>query len=208
MATIGSIWINIGAKTGNLRKSLRSAEKSIQRFRNRMNESIASVARWGSLIGGAAAVGVAALIKRTADAGDKIDKMSKRTGLMAKTLSQLGYAAGLSRTDMESIEKAARTLAKTAYDASRGMGSAKDVFRDLGVEVHSTDGKLKDINVLFRETMGAVAGVENMTERAALASQVFGRAGTQLLPMLTDGTRGLEAMMDEARKLGFVWTYE
>ncbi|GAG88856.1 unnamed protein product, partial [marine sediment metagenome] len=42
----------------------------------------------------------------------------------------------------------------------------------------------------------------------ALAADIFGRAGTQLLPMLANGTEGLTEMREEAHKLGIVFDQE
>ena len=41
-----------------------------------------------------------------------------------------------------------------------------------------------------------------------LATVIFGRAGTQLLPMLREGPEGLVAVMEEAKKLGIVMSTE
>jgi hypothetical protein len=47
--------------------------------------------------------------------------------------------------------------------------------------------------------------MEDPTLRAATAQEVFGRAGTQLLPMLAQGAEGIEAMKQEARDMGIVF---
>ena len=54
----------------------------------------------------------------------------------------------------------------------------------------------------------ALAGVEDASTRAALAQRIFGRSGTELLPLFTAGAEGLEAMRQKARDLGIVMSTE
>jgi len=49
---------------------------------------------------------------------------------------------------------------------------------------------------------GCVAGIEDPTRKAALAQALFGRAGTQLLPMMARGAAGIEELQEQARALG------
>jgi hypothetical protein len=50
--------------------------------------------------------------------------------------------------------------------------------------------------------MGALAGVEDASTRAALAEDIFGRSGTALLPMVEKGAKGFRDLMKEREKLG------
>ncbi|MBT9153251.1 MAG: hypothetical protein DDT35_01480 [Firmicutes bacterium] len=58
------------------------------------------------------------------------------------------------------------------------------------------------------ETALALSQVENSTEKAALATAIFGRAGTKLLPVLAGGKDGLFAFFEEAERLGVVMSKE
>ena len=97
---------------------------------------------------------------------------------------------------------------RTAYDALRGLSTAVDAFADLGINIYAADGQLKGTEQLFMESAEALSKMENNTKKAALATVVFGRAGTSLLPMLRDGPEGLLAVMEEAKKLGIVMSTE
>ena len=54
----------------------------------------------------------------------------------------------------------------------------------------------------------ALAGVEDMTRRAGIAQTVFGRAGTKLLPILSEGAEGIRKLREEAHRLGLVFDTE
>ena len=173
---------------------------------------------WGSTVtgmgvklmaGGAAIVGpMLAAVKTFMSAGDALDKMSGRVGVSVEFLSALGHAADLGGSNLEAMEVGIRRMQRSAYDASQGTKSTADAFATLGVSVRGTDGKLKGTEQLFMESATALSKLENNTTKAAIATILFGRAGTQLLPMLKDGKAGLLGVMEEAKKLGLVMSTE
>ena len=106
------------------------------------------------------------------------------------------------------MEVGIRRMQRTAYDATQGLSTAVDAFNELGINVRRADGQLKGTEQLFMESATALSRMENNTKKAALATVIFGRAGTKLLPMLKNGSEGLVAVMDEAKRLGIVMSTE
>jgi len=154
---------------------------------------------------GAAIVGpLAGAVKYFASAGDALDKMSSRVGASVEFLSALGHAAQIGGTDIAAMEVGFRRMQRTAFDASRGLSTATEAFGQLGVSVKRSDGQLKSTEMLFMESAAALSRMENNTQKAALATVIFGRAGTKLLPMLKDGAGRIQALMAEAEALGIV----
>jgi hypothetical protein len=60
----------------------------------------------------------------------------------------------------------------------------------------------------FKLIADRLAAIEDPTIRAAAAMQLFGRSGTQLLPMLAGGAAGIEQLQEQARKLGLTISTE
>jgi len=145
-------------------------------------------------------------VREFARAGDELDKMGARIGASVEFLSALNHAAQLGGTSMDAMEVGIRRLQRTAYDSTQGLKAATDAFDTLGVTVTDAQGNLKPTEQLFMESATALSQLKNNTQKAALATIIFGRAGTQLLPMLRDGEEGLAAMMEEAKRLGLVMT--
>ena len=54
----------------------------------------------------------------------------------------------------------------------------------------------------FRRIADRIAAIENPTERAAAAVKIFGRNGTELMPMLLQGADGIAKWEARARALG------
>lgn len=153
----------------------------------------------------AAAAGVTALFamaNSVSKTGDEFQKMSLRTGVSAKNLSTLKFAADRSGSSLGAVENGLRRLAANALDTSRGTGAAKDAFADLGVEVKDSNGILKRSDDLMMELADRFMNLEDDTKAAALAQQIFGKSGTALLPLLKEGSDGIRDLQGRAKELG------
>jgi hypothetical protein len=112
--------------------------------------------------------------------------MSKRTGLAIDFLQKLKHAAELGGASLGDFDVVIRRLSQGALDASRGLKSANQDFDLLGVTIRAQNGELKTSEELFMDVAKALAGVQNSTERVAIATRLLGRSGSRVLPMLTD----------------------
>src|SRR5690554_1468903 len=150
-----------------------------------------------------ALVGIA---KKTAEAGDQIQKMALRTGFSTEALSELKHAAELSGTSLEGLENGVRRMQRSILDLERGLATQTEAFAKLGLEIEDLQGLSPEEQ--FNKITSALADVEDETRKAALAQQIFGRSGTDLLPMLSEGSEGLAEMRAEAHELGIVFDQE
>ena len=180
----------------------------------------ALTAKLGGLKGSILAVGTAftaaaavaavsfavASVKAFASAGDEIQKMALRTGFATETLSEFKHAADLSGASLAAVETAVKRMQRTVLDAELGLSTAIDAFELLGVALEDVEGKTPEQQ--FEVLAMALADVEDATKRAAIAQMIFGRAGTQLLPMLAAGREGIAAMRAEAHELGLVFSQQ
>lgn len=161
---------------------------------------------------GVAAVGVAAVgmgvasVKSFADAGDAVHKMALRTGFGTESLSELKHAMDLSGGSIEGLEVGLKKMARFVDDARQGLSTATDVLSQLGVSAEELKG-LKPEEAFNKLSM-AIADMGDPLAKQNAALEVFGRAGTDLLPMLKDGADGLAAMKQEAHDLGIVFDQE
>ena len=150
----------------------------------------------------AGSAGIGKLISSTAKMGDQFHKMAQRTGLSVKTLSEMAHVAELSGTSISSLEVGIRRMTRAAFEANQGLATYERAFDEIGVTVTDTSGKMKSQTQIFDETLFALAGLEDKTKQAAIAQQIFGRSGTNLIPILNAGEGGIKAMRQEAERLG------
>jgi len=138
--------------------------------------------------------------------GDQVAKMAKRTGLSVEALSELRFVASQTGTEFESLEMGFRRMQRSIYDAGRGLSTAKDALADLGLRFEDLDGLSPEDQ--FKLLGEAISRIEDPTKKAAIAMTLFGRTGTNLLPMFARGAKGIEELQEEARRLGLTMSSE
>ena len=143
-------------------------------------------------------------VNQFASVGSALYDMSLKTGFSVETLSELKYAAEQSSGSIETVVVGARNLARNIYEAGQGSKEAADLFNELGLSLED----IKDLKPedQFLAVAKRIAELESPTDRAAIAMKVFGRSGTELLPMLAEGAEGLDAMRKRAHELGITFT--
>jgi len=148
------------------------------------------------------------LIKGTVDAGDHINDLSKRTGIGTETLSAYQLAADKSGTSLDGFAIGMRGLANQMQAANDGSKESKKIFDTLGVSYVDNTGKLRPLDQVMLDVADRFAGMEDGAQKTALAQDVFGRSGMELIPMLNMGRKGLEENAEAARRYGMVLSKE
>lgn len=172
-------------------------------FRQGMANASRAVGAAMTAAGAAVTAFAASSIRDFASAGDEVQKMAARTGFSTESLSELRHAAELSGTSLDSVEKASKKLSTVIFEAAQGTETYVDTLGFLGLRYEDLENLTPEEQ--FLKVSYALAGVQDEAMRAALAQEVFGRAGTQLLPMLAGGVNGLNQMREEAHRLGIVF---
>ena len=131
---------------------------------------------------------------------DSFDKMSQRVGMSSETLSELSYAATLSGTSIERMEDSFKGLTQKIVEAVNKGGDADALFSAIGLSAQDLAASTPEEQ--FYKVADAIANISDPTRRAAVAMQVFGESGHELLPLLSGGSTGLNKMRNEARELG------
>lgn len=162
-----------------------------------------------------AAVGTAAvaagkklfdMAKETADAGDAIDKNSQKVGLSAESYQKWDYAMKIAGTEMSSCTTGLKTLTNTFDDATNGSQGAIDKFERLGLSMD----EIKDLSRedLFAKVVESLQNVESETEKAAIANDLFGKSGQDLIPLFNMTSDELNGLMQEAEDYGMIMSNE
>jgi TP901 family phage tail tape measure protein len=179
----------------------------------RVNSGLAKISqnfkKFGSI--GAAATapivaGLTACVAAAIKVGGEFADMAARTGASVESLSALAYAADQTGTSMATVEKAMRKAQVQIANADDSSGGFNQTLERLGL--HLADLKGKRPEQQFVALADAIGKVQDPGERAALAIKVFGKAGAELIPMLTDAKGGVKGLMDAARAMGVVMTDE
>lgn len=203
---------------GSIMVDSSEAEKSISKtgseaegLATKLGKGITTAAKWGAAIAAGASAAGAALLgvaNKSAEAADEVDKMSQKIGLSKEAYQEWRYAMGQSGVDISVMQTGVKTLTNLMDSAKNGTASATETFEQLGVSIYDANGALKDQETMMSEAIMALANMEDSTERAKLATELFGKAGTELEPLLNSGADGIQELMDRAHELGLVMSDE
>ena len=187
------------------------ATPELEKFNKTLESSTASMSQKFKAFGVAvAAVGVAvagALTAMTVAAlnfADEIGKSAQKAGVSTEEFSALAYAAKLSDVSMQELTTGFQQLSKSMIASQDDTTKQAKAFEYLGVKTKDAHGNLKDSNIVFKEVSEAISKMPDGASKSAVAMDVFGKAGAQLIPLLNSGAQGLEEMRIEAEKLGLV----
>ncbi len=159
----------------------------------------------GALLAGFAVDTVLGKFNELLQEADQLAKASQGLGLETAELQELEHAAGLSGVSVGALRAALQRLQRTAADAASGGGKGGEAFKKMGIELKNADGTIKTSGQIFEEAATAIAGIENPTERAGVASKLFGKSYAQLIPLLAEGGDGLRKLRAEVGELGFAF---
>ena len=196
-AVIGALRVDLGLNSAQFTSGLKNASKSLGGF-----HSVA--VKLGAAIGTAlSGVAIGSAIKSAIDYADAIDEAAQKTGVAAEALSRLNYAAKIEGVGLDGLSASLVKLSKTMADAvTTPTSTAATAFRALGIELKNTDGTLRRSDAVFSDVAARFARLEDGSTKTALAVQMFGRSGADLIPLLNYGADGLKRMADESDKFG------
>jgi hypothetical protein len=148
---------------------------------------------FGAAFVGISAAGVWEGIKGAIEYGDAISKAAAKSGIAAEAFSQLAYAAKHSDIDIQALSKGLKGMQVS-------LAEGKDIYAQIGLPIE----KLRTLkpDVQFDAIANAIARIKDPADRTAAAVSIFGKAGADLLPLLEQGAKGIEALRKEAEALG------
>lgn len=204
----------IGKIAINSQDAIRDIEGTTEKasgLGTKMKAGIATAAKWGTAIAAGAAAagaGVMKLATNSAAAADEVDKMSQKIGLSKEGYQEWSYVLGQNGMDISSLQMGMKTLVTQMDGVVSGSKSSIEMFDKLGLSVTDSTGALKDQETMMNEVMVALADMPNGTEKARLATELFGKAGSELMPMLNQGSGAMLELTQRAHDLGLIMSDE
>lgn len=145
------------------------------------------------------------LVFETSKLNDEFDKMAKGTLLTVEELSELEFIATRGGVSLEQMTKGIRNLRKNMSElADKGTGEAADAFEAMRISAK------KMMQLPIREQLRALADellkVENVTDRAAYAMELFGGRNSEVfLKALAGGSVEVDKLIDRFVELNIVF---
>lgn len=195
---IATLTIEMAANVARLRQGMDDATSIVKSATAKMQQYAELAGKALGLIGvGLSAAAFVGFIRNAIDAADALDEMSGRVGVSAKELSGLQLAfrqAGMGNDAMAS------SIAKLSREMSEGNAG----LRALGVNTRNADGSLRTTTAVLLDVADKFTTLEDGAAKTALAVEIFGKSGTEMVPLLNSGSEGIAGMIAMAEKLGLV----
>lgn len=188
--TIASLVVDIAANQASLVRAVDQANAKL--------DSITGIAaKVGTALAGAFAVTkIIGMGEQVIDFAGKLTDLSAKTGISTTGLQKLGAAVEQSGVSLDAVSGATTKLARNLIEGDK---SAVGALGQLGLSV--AELKTMAPEQQFLKVADAIGGIQNPTEKAWAAMQVFGKGGAELLSAL-DGN--MEAAATQAEKLGLI----
>ena len=138
------------------------------------------------------------------DLSGSVRSLQRITGGTTQEVSGLRGAMQLAGVNADDTTNMFRILSKQLEAAQGDTKKTKELTALLGTSFLDASGNMKPMNVLLPEIANKFASMPNGIEKTALATQIFGRSGTDLIPVLNKGASGIQELTKQAANMGLV----
>ena len=150
----------------------------------------------GMMAGALAGGGMIAGLSKIADELDRIGKLSTRFNEAPEAMQRMAHAANLAGTDIERLAKGLTEANKKAEEAISGNKRAAEAFDAMGINA------AEFIGLGMEDQLGALADgfleAEKKGRGFDAANQTMSGSFKELIPLLREGSEGIDKMGDEA----------
>lgn len=192
--------ILLSANSAELRQEMVNAAESSEENFEKIKSSAKKMA-----VGLAAAFSIKEAgewINAQIDAAIAADNTAKAVGVSANKMAGMSLAVNKMGLDSGLAKDAMSGLNEKILAAGTQGGDAAAMFTALGINVKDASGHLKSADAVMAEIADKFHGMADGSTKAAMASELMGDAGAELIPVLNQGGSAIAANTAEVERLG------
>lgn len=194
-----SLIIDFEARFAKFQDGLSQMQRDTKRAAGQVNSAFNAVRNTLGLVGvGLSAGAFTSFAKSVIDVADKLDDMSKRTGVAVEALNGMQYAFTLNGAEAGDLEVGLRNINKAISEAGTGSAKVQQLFRDLGME-DAARGAV-DATAALNQLAAAFPRLSE-ADRTRVSMELLGKAGERLAPTLAQGADAFKELVAEGQKL-------
>jgi len=201
--TVGGI-DTLNKQFGQIDKEARKVQRTIQTLGKNMEKTGVALTKsiTAPIMGLGAAMVLAA--NKTGQYADRLLDLTQITGLSTDSLQELEHVARVAGVDFNSLTGTITQFTRKLPEIVKENGHAYNSIKQLGINIYDANGNIRDMNKLFPEMLKKLMGVQNVTERNAIATTIFGRSLDDLAPVLGMTAEQFDAVTKEAHDLNLI----
>jgi hypothetical protein len=204
---IGSLAVTLGLNTAAFETGAKRAEARANTLKGRL-QSVGDGMK-GLALGLGAGIGIAAitgLAKNAFEMASALDESAQKVGLTVEALQELNLAATQNGISEEQLATALQRMNKNIGLLGEGSKPAVAAFAKIGLTFDDLKGKAPEVQ------LGIIADALNklptLQERVAVGAAIMGKGFSELLPLINQGSKGLEDWKQKAIEQGIITTEE
>jgi hypothetical protein len=136
--------------------------------------------------------------KEMGEAAEKVKHLSEQFGLTVPQVQQLEGVAKATGISIDALTKGLGILDKNMVTAANGTGAAALAFQAVGISANDGRSQMEKLSVIADKFKDMADG----PKKVALAMELFGRSGRELIPVLNLGAAGLEEINAKTAEYG------
>jgi hypothetical protein len=200
---LAALVVRMQADNSQYVKALDQATTKLSKFAKDQEDILGSLA--GKFAAALSVGGLAAFTASSLENAASLDRMSQSAGVSVEALSSLKLAAAASGLTQDELGLALKKLNVNIAEAAGNANSKAGVaFKAMGISVLDASGHVKTADVVLGELATKFAGYADGPNKTAIAVQLLGRQGQNLIPVLNQGAAGLEEFKKQALDAGLV----
>jgi hypothetical protein len=200
MSVLSTLVIDLKGNSAHFQKELQQANRKSKSFAKKVRANSATVVKSLGTIGTVGAVALGAIYKQSSANIDALAKQADKLGMTTRALGGLHHAADLTGVSSKALNKGLLDMTVKIQDATKGMGEGKEAIKELGLDANELAKMSPD--KAFIAISEAMKGVEHHGNKVAIAYDLFGAKGVDLLNTLAMGEVALNKAAKEAEILG------
>lgn len=209
-ALIGALRVSLSAETSafeaGMKRAQRTASTAAKTIKGEFSKAFgaANLLKAG-VAGFVSAISIGSIVaasKAALEYAGSLGETAQALGVTTKELQTFRFAAQQNGATMEEADKSLGKLALSISKARSGSKEAAAAFASVGVSLADLDSKSKsEILGKIADGMKAAGGASN---NAAAGVAIFGKGFQKIVPVLDQGSAGINELSLAAEKLGIV----
>lgn len=131
---------------------------------------------------------------------------TKAAGALGEAQNNIVQGAGFTTETFNDLGVSVTRFGGTVKKAAAQVKQSGNVFKDLGIKVKDAQGNLRSTEDIIGDLADAFSKMPDGPRKSALAIELFGKSGAQLIPFLNQGREGIKQLGKEAERLGITFT--
>lgn len=199
MAIVSDIEIRLRADIARLQQDMDRATRAVGGAMTRIGNMVkGGIAAFAAMAAAAGAGMFAGFIKGAIDATDAASDIAQKTGLAVEEIASLQMWFQKGGMEASALDGAMAKLAKN-------IAAGGEDFARLGIRTKEANGEFRTTSQVLADAAEVFAGMPDGVQKTALAIELFGKSGADMIPMLNEGAEGLKHMQEMADRLGLTF---